>query len=99
SDKLEKQNEALTAEIQALRKELAEASSSAGGPAKATLAERMDVQESRTAELAQAKIETSQRVPVSLTGMVLFNAFRNGRYGGILQDPVTASLTPGAANT
>jgi hypothetical protein len=44
-------------------------------------------------------VETSQRIPVSLTGMVLFNAFSNGRYGGGLQDPVTAGLTPGAANT
>jgi hypothetical protein len=92
-DKLEKQNQELMAEIQALRQELAAA------PNTPTLAERMDVQESRTEDLAQSKIETSQRVPVSLTGMVLFNAFRNGRYGGTLQNPVTAGLIPGAANT
>jgi hypothetical protein len=97
-DKLEKQNLELMTEIQALRRELA-VSPAAPAAAAPTLAERMDVQESRTAELAQDKIETSQRVPVSLTGMVLFNAFRNGRYGGGLQDPVTAGLTPGSANT
>ena len=99
-DKLEKQNQELMTEIQALRQELAE--SAAVTPAATvtpTLAERMAVQESRTAELAQAKIETSQRVPVSLTGMVLFNAFRNGRYGGGLQDPVTAGIAAGSANT
>jgi hypothetical protein len=99
-DNLEKQNQDLMAEIQSLRKQLADAlPATPTAEAKPTLADRMDVQESRTAELAQTKIETSQRVPVSLTGMVLFNAFINGRYGGPLQDPVTASITPGPANT
>lgn len=105
-DKLEKQNQELMAQIDALRKELAgvpplpdPAAANAGKDVNPTLAERMDVQESRTADLAQSKIETSQRVPVSLTGMVLFNAFRNGRYGGTLQNPVTAQIAPGAANT
>ena len=92
-DKLEKQNQDLMAEIQALRKELAAA------PNTPTLAERMDVQESRTADLAQSKIETTQRIPVSLTGMVLFNAFSNGRNGGALQNPVTAALNSTTANS
>ncbi|MES1261844.1 MAG: hypothetical protein ABUS49_08915 [Acidobacteriota bacterium] len=96
-DKLEKQNQELMAEIQALRKELAQDKEAPG--AAPTLAERMDVQESRTAELAQTKVETSQKIPVSLTGMVLFNAFKNGRNGGTLQDPVTAQLNPSASNT
>jgi hypothetical protein len=100
-DKLEKQNLELMTEIQALRREVAGSSPApaATSPEKPALSERMDVQESRTAELAQTRIETSQRIPVSLTGMVLFNAFRNGRYGGTLQDPVVAGLTPGSANT
>jgi hypothetical protein len=99
-DKLEKQNQELLTEIQQLRKELSGGAAVADtGPPKAPVEERLAVQESRTADLAQSKIETSQRIPVSLTGMLLFNAFRNGRYGGTLQDPVSAQLTPSAANT
>jgi hypothetical protein len=94
-DRLEKQNQDLMAEIQSLKKELA-ASLPAAQP---SLAERMDVQESRTAELAQTKIETTQRIPVSLTGMLLFNAFKNGEYGGTLQYPVAAQPAPTQGNT
>ena len=104
-DRLEKQNQELLSQIRQLRSELAgsvtppEAGPPGAAPPQASVEERLAVQESRTADLAQSKVETSQRVPVSLTGMVLFNAFRNGRYGGTLQDPVTAQLTPAAANT
>jgi hypothetical protein len=87
-DILEKQNQELMTEIQKLRKELAQPG----------LAERIDVQEARTAELAQTKVESSQRMPVSLTGMLLFNAFANGKNGG-LEEPVVASQTPGAATS
>src|SRR4051794_22338209 len=83
-DKLERQNEAMTAEIRQLREEL--------GTARA--AERLEVQEARTEELAQAKVESSQKMPVSLTGMLLFNAFSNGRYGGTFQDPILAVSNP-----
>jgi hypothetical protein len=122
-DRLEKQNQELVLEIQALRSELgstqsaptqAAASSSAptqsastpaaetastseGSPP--TPAERLDVQESRTDELAQSKVGTSQRMPVWLTGMVLFNTFSNGKYGGSEQYPATAALTKSAATT
>ncbi|MDP9169723.1 MAG: hypothetical protein M3N54_03830 [Acidobacteriota bacterium] len=89
-DKLEKQNQELMAEIQQLRTELQ------GSAATPPLTERMDVQEARTAELAQAKVETSQRMPISLTGMLLFNAFHNGKNGAI-EEPLTARLTPGSA--
>lgn len=101
-DKLEKQNEELMQQIRQLRQELGrEPASEPVAPAleSPSMEERIAVQESRTADLAQSKIETSQRIPVSLTGMVLFNAFRNGRYGGGLQDPVTAQLNSGSANT
>jgi hypothetical protein len=93
-DQLEKQNQELLTEIHELRKEL---TTSAPAPPLVTPSERLDVQEARTAELAQSKVETSQRMPVSLTGMLLFNAFQNGKSGGGLQDPVSASLTPSAA--
>ncbi|MEP6714686.1 MAG: hypothetical protein ABJC09_03875 [Terriglobia bacterium] len=84
----------MTAEIQQLRAEL---QGSAASPPAAPLTERMDVQEARTAELAQSKMDTSQRMPITLTGMLLFNAFHNGKSGGGLQEPITARLAPGAA--
>ena len=62
-------------------------------------AERLDVQESRTDELAQTKVGTSSRMPVTLTGMVLFNAFHNGGYGGSAQTPGQAQLNRVAAST
>jgi hypothetical protein len=68
-----------------------------GGPP--TPAERLDVQETRTEELSQTKVGTSQRMPVWLTGMVLFNAFSNGKYGGTAQYPVTAQLIRSPATT
>src|SRR5947209_11539477 len=83
-DKLEKQNEAMQAEIRELRQELAE---------------RVQVEEARTAELAQTKVEASQRMPVSLTGMLLFNAFLSGKYGGTLQHPIFAAATPGTRSS
>lgn len=94
-DRLEKQNEELRAEIQQLRAEL-QKPAAAEQPA---LTERMDVQEARTDELAQTKLEASHKMPVLLTGMLLFNAFHNGGYGGGLQDPVTAGLTKSPAST
>jgi len=104
-DRLEKQNQELLTEIQELRRQLAPAQAAAQPVAAAaaqlqspppTPAERLDVQESRTDELAQTKVGTSQRMPVTLTGMVLFNAFQNGGYGGGGEVPVTAQLTRSA---
>ncbi len=94
-DRLEQQNQELMAEIRQLRAELQKPAEPPAPP----LAERMDVQESRTAELAQTKIESSRKFPIALTGMLLFNAFHNGRNGGGLQYPVTAGLTPSPAST
>jgi hypothetical protein len=99
-DKLEKQNRELLTEIQELRKQLTpaqaaptEAATSLPETSTPPPAERLDVQESRTEELAQTKVGTFQRMPVTLTGMVLFNAFHNGGYGGSSEVPVTAQLT------
>ena len=95
-DQLEKQNRELLSEIQELRSELKPPASAAPTPG---VTERLDVQEARTAELAQAKVESSQKFPVSLTGMLLFNAFSNGKYGGGSEYPLNAALTPSAADT
>ncbi len=115
-DRLEKQNEALLAEVQELRRQLAPVPSAAlaTGERAAALTvpaalpaaevtppvpERLDVQESRTDELAQTKVGTSQRMPVTLTGMVLFNAFHNGGFGGTSEVPLTAQLNQSAATS
>jgi hypothetical protein len=93
-DRLEQQNRALTEEVQALRRQLA----AQGVPTSPTpveaapIEERLEVQERRTEELAQSKVQASQRLPVSLTGMLLFNAFLNGRFNGAQDNPTTASL-------
>jgi hypothetical protein len=69
-DALEKQNQQLLAEIQSLRHLIqqqnppATAAASPGG-----------MNQERIQELEQTKVEASQRFPVALTGMVLFDAF------------------------
>jgi hypothetical protein len=92
-DKLEDENHKLLDEIHALRNEL----TAARGTEAASNEERLDVQENRTAELEQSKVAASQRFPISLTGMLLFNAFANGRNSGGAQYPVAASLVPSTA--
>jgi hypothetical protein len=92
-DRLESQNRALTAKVEALESELAAArGQTAAAPASApSIDERLAVQESRTAEQAQSKVETSERFPVRLTGMVLFNAYRNSENSAGLAFPTAAA--------
>jgi hypothetical protein len=98
-DKLEDENQKLLNEIHELRSELKTARTpEQPGIAAAPTDERLAVQESRTADLDQSKVGASQRFPISLTGMLLFNAFENGRSSGGFEYPVAASLTPSAAS-
>src|SRR5579862_3981774 len=107
-DRLEQENLTLTSEVRALRQELAasraaapaaplpsgalqDQTGDASGPAP-PLAERVGLTERRIEEQAQTKVEASQRFPISLTGMALFNAFLNGKASGGQQDPTVASL-------
>lgn len=62
------------------------------------LEERVNAQQTQLEDLAQTKVQTSQRLPVTLTGMVLFNAFSNGRNSGTQQDPTMASLSNTASS-
>lgn len=64
--------------------------------------ERISVAEARIEEQAQSKVEASQRLPVKLTGMVLFNLFANTgpawpwaspAYTAVLTGPNTAGAT------
>lgn len=107
-ERLEKNNQMLTEEVRALRKELAAvrapapaavsaAIPSTDGPeipaAPQAAPESQAVQEARIEELAQTKVESSQRFPIRITGMALFNAFVNGRHNSQADNPTIASLT------
>src|SRR5579872_673400 len=80
-DRIEQENKDLAEQVRALRAELAAtrnppaapASSTAavGTPAAPPIEERVAVDESRIAEQAQTKVEASQKLPITLTGMVL----------------------------
>src|SRR5882672_8359561 len=81
-ERVEQANAALQQELNAVRQELAalkqEAATESSTAARIeALEEKVDVDSGRLTEQAQVKVETSQRVPLRLTGMVLFNAFRN----------------------
>jgi hypothetical protein len=99
-DRLEQQNRELMEEIRALRTELASArnqtvavsaqSEQQAAPS-AQLEQQVEVQGQRQEEQAQAKVEASQRFPIRLTGMALFNAFENSHQSGGVDYPTVAS--------
>jgi hypothetical protein len=110
-DRLERQNRELVEQVRALRNELAlshdqssalSAGTVASGPPAqdgaqaASVNERLDVQERRLEEQAQTKVESSQHMPLRVTGMALFNAFLNSRPNGNLVVPVLAPGSGGA---
>jgi len=106
-ERLEQENRSLAEEVRTLRNELAAVKGpgpgtvpapEAAAPAAATLQERVEIQEQRVDEQAQSKVEASQKFPLRLTGMLLFNAFMNSRQSGGSQYPVVAAATgPGLA--
>src|SRR5580658_2661889 len=61
----------------------------------ATVAERVEVQEQRTAQLDQEKISTEHKLPLTLTGMLLFNSFWTGKGGGGADNPTIAPPASG----
>ena len=71
------------------------ASATAAPAATPTVDERLAIQESRVEEQAQTKVEASEKFPISLTGMVLFNTYLNSRQGGGNEYPTAAALTSG----
>ncbi len=112
-DRLERANRTLAEQVQALRAELASVRGKTGAGEGAavganvapeaavqapTVEERLDIAEQRIDEQAQAKVETSQRLPVRFTGLALFNAFLNSKQSGPTADyPTLAAAQPGAA--
>ncbi|MBV8811479.1 MAG: hypothetical protein JO033_22655 [Acidobacteriaceae bacterium] len=80
-DTLERQNQALLAEIQELKKAIKTSQESA--PAQTEeLQEKVNTTQQEVKDQAQTKVEASHRFPVSLTGMFLFDAFATGGQTG-----------------
>jgi hypothetical protein len=101
-DRLEQENRALAAEVKSLRAELAASHETQGGttvsvaeasPVTPTTDEKVDIQQSRIQEMAQTKVESSQKFPLRVTGMALFNAFMNSKQSGGVDYPVVAAAT------
>jgi hypothetical protein len=108
-DRLERENRTLSEEVRSLRAELAApkepgrspdaaAAQAAETPPTFTVEERLDIQQHRLEEQAQTKVEASQRYPIRLAGMALFNAFLNSRQSGGADYPVVAAA-PGVGHS
>jgi hypothetical protein len=96
--KIEQTNRELANEVRSLRSELATVKGTATAePVSEPVSEEVSVNKARIDELAQAKVESSEKMPLRVTGMALFNAYANSRYNGGTDNAVVASLTPGDA--
>lgn len=92
-ERLERSNQQLREEVRSLRAELGSRAGKTESPAASPAApveERVAVVESRVEEQAQTKVEASQRLPIRLTGMALFNAFLNSSNNNSAQYPTVA---------
>jgi hypothetical protein len=100
-DRLEQENRTLAEQVRDLRNQLAAAQSGAAPAATPaatpSIEERLEVQQQRIEEQAQTKVEASQKFPIQLTGMALFNAFANSHQSGGFDYP-TAALPSGSAH-
>ncbi|SPE37809.1 conserved exported hypothetical protein [Candidatus Sulfopaludibacter sp. SbA3] len=101
-DRLEQENRSLAEQVRDLRAQLAAARGEtvpASGDANTpTTEERLDIQQQRIEEQAQTKVEASQKFPIRLTGMALFNTFLDSRQNGGVDYPTVAFPTgPGRA--
>ena len=93
-DRLEQENRLLREEVRALRETVTRGTPLPETP---SLEERVAIHERRIDEHAQTKLEASQRFPIRVTGMVLFNAFVNSKQNGGSDNPTLASLARGGA--
>ncbi len=97
-DALETENRQLVEEVHSLRQELEKARSSPPASSEnaqsnqQALQDRVTTDEHRIAEQSQTKVEASQKFPVQLTGMLLFNAFLNA---GDRENPTSYGLLAG----
>ena len=90
-DSLERENRELLQQVHELREQIRPTQAKQEqsldenpdqNPPQATLDERVAVNEARIADQAQTKVEAAQKFPISLNGMLLFNAFANSRADG-----------------
>jgi hypothetical protein len=91
-DKLERENQALRSEVKELRVKLEGPTAPPPEAALPSVEERLEVAEKRIDEQAQTKVEMTQRFPLKLTGMVLFNTYANMRHNGGTDISTSASL-------
>ncbi len=97
-DRIESQNRELMAEVQALRQQLDAAKSvqpETTAADSAAIADRVEVQDNRIAQQDQEKISSEHHLPVTLTGMLLFNTFWTGGGAGGSDNPTIAALNRG----
>jgi hypothetical protein len=87
-ESLERSNRELTEEVRVLRGQLAPSQPRSEGP---ELEEQVAVQGSRIEEQAQTKVESGQRFPIRIKGMLLFNTFLNSKQDGVDQYPTVAA--------
>jgi hypothetical protein len=96
-DRLERENRALTEKVDQLTSRLEGRTTAPPAMTADTAAampqERLEIAERRIEEMAQTKVEASQKYPIRLAGMVLFNAFVNSRQNGGSDYPVVAGPT------
>lgn len=105
--RLEDENRELLDEVRELRKELtgfqnqsARRAPPPESPAAApSVEEKLAVSQARIEELAQTKVEASQKFPIRLTGMALFNAYVNSRANSDVDNPTIASPAAGRSTT
>jgi hypothetical protein len=91
-DRLERENRALSEQVRTLTERLGATNAPAAAPA-LTPEERLEIVEHRVEEQAQTKVESSQKFPIRLAGMALFNAFMNSKQSGGADYPVVAGAT------
>ena len=97
-DRLEQENRSLTEQVNELRTQLAAAKGGAVEANGPTAEERLDIQQQRIEEQAQTKVEASQKFPIKLSGMALFNTFLDSKQNGGIDYPTVAAPTgPGRA--
>jgi hypothetical protein len=95
-ERVENENRELREQVRELREQMRASPTVAPTPeGKPQVDERLEIEERRTAELAQTKVEASQRFPIRLTGMALVNAFYNSKLNGGVNNPTVASVGNG----
>jgi len=103
-DRLERDNRDLARQVATLESELTVvrgepahgAAPVPAAPAQAT-ADQLEIQQRRIDEQAQSKVEASQKFPIQLTGMALFNTFLDSRGNDGSDYPTVAAPAVGRA--